>query len=181
MEAKNVTHRRQKGFSLIEVLVALVVISIGLLGIAGMQALGVMQSNQSRLRGLAAFQAASMVNLMRANPAYWQSGGNFSTDPGNPTALTVDSQGNLTGITAGTCDTNACTAAQMAGWQVQQWGQSLSVLPGGNGTVQCAAPVGSNVACNVTVNWTENQAKTLTSTATTAAATPQSYVLTVTP
>ena len=173
--------KKQNGFSLIEVLVALVVISIGLLGIAGMQALGVMQSNQSRLRSLAAFQAASMVSLMRANPAYWQAAANFSTDPGSPTELTVDAQGNLSGITAGACDSNTCDAAQMAGWQVQQWGQSLNILPGGNGTVQCAAPVGANVSCSVTVNWTENRAAAPGSTANTATAASQNYILTVTP
>lgn len=173
--------KKQNGFSLIEVLVALVVISIGLLGIAGMQALGVMQSNQSRLRSLAAFQAASMVSLMRANPAYWQAAANFSTDPGSPTELTVDAQGNLSGITAGACDSNTCDAAQMAGWQVQQWGQSLNILPGGNGTVQCAAPVGANVSCSVTVNWTENRAAAPGSTASTATAASQNYILTVTP
>ncbi|MDY0331220.1 MAG: type IV pilus modification protein PilV [Thiomonas sp.] len=173
--------KKQGGFSLIEALVALVVISIGLLGIAGMQALGVMQSNQSRLRGLAAFQAASMVSLMRANPAYWQAAGNFSIDPGNPTELTVDAQGSLTGLTAGDCEANTCSPAQMAGWQMQQWGRSLSVLPGGHGTVQCAAPVGGSVACSVTVNWSENRAAAPGSTASTAATEPQNYVLTVTP
>lgn len=172
---------RSSGFGLIEVMVALLVISVGLLGIAGMQALGVKQSNQSRLRALAAFEAASMVNQMRANPGFWHSSANFSADPNAPTTYTVDAQGTLTGITATDCAANVCTPPQMAGWQVQQWGGGLAALPGGGGTVECSAAVGAVPTCLITVSWTESEAKAANSVANTAAAAPQVYQLTVTP
>lgn len=169
------------GFGLIEVMVALLVISIGLLGIASMQAVGIKQSNQSRLRALAAFEAASMVNQMRANPGFWHSSANFSSDPNAPTTYTVDDQGTLTGITATDCAANVCTPPQMAGGQVQQWGSGLQALPNGNGRVECSAVVGAVPTCLIKVSWTESEAKAANSVAGTTAAGPQSYQLTVTP
>ena len=61
----------RNGFTIIEVMVALVVISIGLLGIAKMQALALASTSTSRLRSLAAIQAASLGSAMHANRAYW--------------------------------------------------------------------------------------------------------------
>ena len=78
-------HMRQRahGFSLIEVLVALLVISIGLLGIAKMQALALSNTNGGRMRALAAIEAASLAATMQAERNYW---GQLTA---NPTSVTV--------------------------------------------------------------------------------------------
>ena len=60
-----------RGFSLIEVLVALVVVSIGLLGIAKMQAIAYSSTGVASKRSLAAIEAASLASSMHANRAYW--------------------------------------------------------------------------------------------------------------
>jgi type IV pilus assembly protein PilV len=60
-----------RGFSLVEVMVAVVVICVGLLGIAKMQALALSNSNSSRLRALAAIEAAGLAAVMHSNREYW--------------------------------------------------------------------------------------------------------------
>jgi type IV pilus assembly protein PilV len=60
-----------RGFSLVEVMVAVVVICVGLLGIAKMQALALSNSNTSRLRSLAAIEAAGLAAAMHSNREYW--------------------------------------------------------------------------------------------------------------
>ena len=60
--------RRGKGASLIEVLVAVVILSIGILGIAGIQVVS-LQQNRGALLRLEALQLANdIIDRMRANP-----------------------------------------------------------------------------------------------------------------
>jgi len=55
------------GFSLIEVLVAVLILSIGLLGLAGLQAASVRNTNSSYLRSQAVTLAGDITDRMRAN------------------------------------------------------------------------------------------------------------------
>ena len=75
-----------RGFSLVEVMVAVVVICVGLLGIAKMQALALSNSNTSRLRSLAAIEAAGLAAAMHSNREYWA--GSTGTAP--PATITVN-------------------------------------------------------------------------------------------
>lgn len=59
--------RRQSGFTMIEMLVAVLVVSIGLLGIAGMQAIGLQNNHGAYTRSQATFLAYDMIDRMRAN------------------------------------------------------------------------------------------------------------------
>jgi len=65
------TPSRARGFTLVEVMVAVIVICIGLLGIAKMQALALSNMTASRLRSLAAIEAASLAASMHSNRNYW--------------------------------------------------------------------------------------------------------------
>ena len=56
-----------KGFTLMEVLVALAVLTIGLLGIAGMQLFSLKTNHDAYLRTQAGYLAHSLVDKMRAN------------------------------------------------------------------------------------------------------------------
>lgn len=58
----------QRGFSLIEVLVAVLVVSIGLLGVAGMQLVGLKGNQQSFSKNQAANHMQSILEKMRGNP-----------------------------------------------------------------------------------------------------------------
>lgn len=60
--------RSRAGFSLVEVLVAVLVLSIGLLGIAGLQISSMRNNQVSYLRTQAVVLADSMLDRIRANP-----------------------------------------------------------------------------------------------------------------
>ena len=59
---------KQRGFTLLEVMIALLIFSIGLLGLAGLQAGGLRSNNQAQLRTIAVIQAYDMADRIRANP-----------------------------------------------------------------------------------------------------------------
>ena len=68
-----IRHRgfRHRGFSLVEVLVALIIIGVGMLGIAKIQALSYASTGTAAQRSIAAILASSMSSAMRANRGYW--------------------------------------------------------------------------------------------------------------
>ncbi|MBT9507116.1 type IV pilus modification protein PilV [Rhodoferax sp.] len=61
--------RRSAGFSLIEVLISIVVLSFGLLGMVGMQAAALQSNREARLQSSAVVLARELAELMRGNKA----------------------------------------------------------------------------------------------------------------
>ncbi|MBK7541914.1 MAG: type IV pilus modification protein PilV [Candidatus Competibacteraceae bacterium] len=110
------------GFTLLEVLVALVVLSVGLLGLASLQVNGLRFNHSAYLRTQATLLAEELADRMRANRPGFVAGN-------------YDNPANLTVVAA--CQTPAgCTSAQMAQTDVAQWRQSLAaLLPTGQGVV----------------------------------------------
>jgi type IV pilus assembly protein PilV len=159
---------RARGFSLVEVLVALLVISIGLLGIAKMQALALANTNGGRLRALAAIEAASLAASMQAERNYW---GNITTSDtinvastsgtavvtaSSDTTLSAtiacpasSSSGTMSALpllacTGGvTCTStgSACTAQKMAAYDLQQWAGRLQEILGPSAYAQIICTV----------------------------------------
>jgi type IV pilus assembly protein PilV len=58
----------QRGITLIEVLVAVLIFSIGLLGVAGLLVMSVRSNHAAYLRTQVTFLAQSMADRMQANP-----------------------------------------------------------------------------------------------------------------
>lgn len=162
------------GFSLIEVLVALVVISIGLLGIVKMQALALSSTGTARMRALAAIEAGSLASTMRADRAYWAS---ITT---NPSTITIPASGAITSTDANLqtppnakCQTGPpCTSVQVAAEDLSEWVTNVrSTLPGlQNSGVTCNVVANNPVECTITLNWNENVLGINTSTNTAATA-----------
>ena len=65
---------RERGFSLVEVMVALVICAVGLLGLAKMESLALSSTSVANSRSLAAIEASSLAAAMHANPGYWAAG-----------------------------------------------------------------------------------------------------------
>ena len=59
--------QRSRGFTLVEALIALLVLSIGLLGVAGLQLAALRQNNSASQRSQATFLAYDIIDRMRAN------------------------------------------------------------------------------------------------------------------
>jgi type IV pilus assembly protein PilV len=64
-----VTRRSQRGVGLIEVLIALLVLSFGMLGLAGLQMWSLRYNQSAMERGMAVVQTHSIIDAMRANHA----------------------------------------------------------------------------------------------------------------
>lgn len=125
------------GFTLLEVLIAIVVLSVGLLGLAGLQATGLRNNHQASLLTSATLQAYDIADRMRANKA------------------AIDSYLFTSSPTAPTCTT--CTAAQIAALDGSQWYTANSILlPSGSGKVE---KIGTSNIYKITVTWTDTKAQ----------------------
>jgi len=145
---------RQTGISLIEILVAVFVVSIGLLGVARMEILA-KQSNADAIERTSATQLArDMIEKMRANP--------------KQLALYVGKTlGNNNASFTKNCDQVDCTAADLASWDLYQWEQELmgasevnsaNKNTGGLDTPRgcIAGPAGGPGQYSITIAWKSN-------------------------
>lgn len=98
--------KRQQGFSLIEVLVATVIMAVGILGVAGLQVISLQQNRSSLIRSEALQIGNDIIDRMRANPDQTYAPVAY-TDP--PPAGAPD------------CKGNPCTAAQMTQYDIALW------------------------------------------------------------
>jgi len=121
-------YRRARGFSLMEVMVALVVSTIGLLGLAKMEALAMSSTGVASSRSLAAIEASSLAAAMHANPGYWQAGTAQASYTISGTATTNPYAASPTCTLTGT---SSCSVQAMAFNDLNQWAGAVSqVLPG---------------------------------------------------
>lgn len=60
-------NRKQRGLTMIEVLVALLVLAVGLLGVAGMQTVSMQQTQGADRRSVAVLHAQTMADEIRSN------------------------------------------------------------------------------------------------------------------
>lgn len=163
--------RALQGFSLVEIMIAVVVICVGLLGIAKMQALAVSSTNTARLRAMAAFQAASLASAMHSNRLYWASAAAVASSPvtvnvpaGTTTAgISITPAGFAPGDRACIVTTAsalpACSGTggplTLAGFDVQRWAEStVGLLPNLTTTITCQGAV-PPASCIIQMSWTE--------------------------
>lgn len=69
LQNKRVNAPLSRGFSLLEVLIALVILSIGLLGVAALQGVGIRSSQGAYLTSQASLLAYDVADRIRANPS----------------------------------------------------------------------------------------------------------------
>ncbi len=136
--------RKESGFSMVEVLVALVVLAIGLLGIAALY-LNSLQSGRTAIyRTQAITLAADLADRIRMNRTAQAAYGSLFAD-----AEAV----------VGTCSTTGgCSDADLASTDLANWKTQITQqLPNGEGQVVVTAPAGAGEPTTylVTVRWAE--------------------------
>jgi type IV pilus assembly protein PilV len=147
-------YRHARGFSLMEVMVALVVSTIGLLGLAKMEALAMSSTGVASSRSLAAIEASSLAAAMHANPGFWQAGTAQASYTISGTATTNPYAASPTCTLTGA---SSCSVQAMAFNDLNQWAGAVSqVLPGYLATINCSQVVGVPVTCTIELQWTEN-------------------------
>lgn len=144
--------RHAAGFSLLEVLVALFVLSIGLLGLAALQTTGIKFNQQSYQRTQATLQAYEIIDRMRANRA----GGTINALYDDVTLGSKPGSDNC-------ASTTDCDADQMAEFDIRTWNTANeTLLTEGSGAV-CRGTFDSDLECTVGgvihrvgIKWKEN-------------------------
>jgi type IV pilus assembly protein PilV len=130
----------ERGLSLIEVLIALVVVSVGLLGMAGLQAYSIKNNNSAYHRSQANTLAYDLLDCARTDRDAWLEGRYHCLTNGTGKALSCPS-----GQTP-----NERAARDLANWKVNL----ERLLPSGAGAIDCDM---SNPVCTVTVQWADTR------------------------
>lgn len=138
---------RQSGVGLIEVMVAVLVLSIAFLGIAALQAMSLSTNNSAMARSMATIASYSMLDAMRAD---------------------VTAAGNGDYNTSSALKANACpsTTTTLAQAQTKLWcnqlGTTLGKVASTTGNINCATTTDStgnkSVACTITIAFDDSRA-----------------------
>jgi type IV pilus assembly protein PilV len=137
--AFRIASANQRGVGLIEVLVAVLVLSIGFLGIAALQARSLSMNNSAMARSVATMDSYSILDAMRAD--------------------LVSAQSNAYN---GTVKASACPTATgtLADTQLTQWcnqlGAGLGASASTTGTINCT---GAPDVCTVTVQYDDSKSE----------------------
>jgi len=149
-------HPRQSGFSMLEVLIAVLVFSLGIIGLAGLLIFAIQSNHVAYLRTQATFLAHNMADRMSANPAgLWNNAYNDNNYP----------------VSASTASCAAgCNPQQLADYDKAQWSTQLSTfLPNAHGSINCITngiaytPTAAQIdmrppyagTCTMTLTWNE--------------------------
>jgi type IV pilus assembly protein PilV len=147
---------RITGFSLLEVLISIVIVSVGLLGLASMQATGLRNNHSAYQSSQATVLAYDLADRMRANMDsvnhYLTS---FTSDVVttpvtlNGVLVEVPVEVDLSGCTS----TSGCSSADLAQRDLLEWNGALATaLPGAVGTVTLTGDI-----YTIGVSWDDNR------------------------
>jgi type IV pilus assembly protein PilV len=137
---------KQHGFTLIEVLVTLVIMAVGLLGLAGMQVTSLKNNESAYQRSQAAQMAYDMLDRMRVNSAGVANGDYNDIDVTAPTTYTNCLK---------TDTTSTCNSTGMADYDDGDWHTQLAdLLPLGTGSV---AGAGTGSVFTIQVFWDDDR------------------------
>jgi type IV pilus assembly protein PilV len=128
-------HFRSHGITLVEVLVTLLVISVGLLGIAALHLTGLRNNFDANIRSQASILASDIADRMRSNRA-----AALATPTSEYAIATVSTY---------------ATPSTRAQSDIAEWKTSLSqLLPNGDGSISVNTAGGSNLV-TIIIGWEE--------------------------
>lgn len=150
---------------MIEVLVALIILAIGLLGLASLHAVGLRNNHSAYLRTQASMLAYSMVDRIRANQEWANVPGNWRQYAYN--YRRVDS---ITELHTECMQIAGCGQERLAENDLLEWKTTVqSVLPGGNGIVCTDSNLTDGTECDflgdtyvIRIQWTDESTGAIT-------------------
>jgi type IV pilus assembly protein PilV len=120
----------QRGASLLEALVALLVLALGVLGLARLQVSTLTEARGANARAVAVQAAGDLMDRMQVN-----ADARLST-PATAAFTAYETNWNQSLTPPPDCRKNACSGANLAAYDLWQWKQSLArTLPSGDATV----------------------------------------------
>lgn len=142
-------HQLQRGISLLESLVAIVVMALGILGILGMQMRTLSNTQTSLYRAQAIRLIEDLNERMMANPnAFLNTDRYLSSWADKPAA-------------EANCNSKACDSAALAQFDLAQWKtQVATALPNGNASVflsEDEVQANNRRQLGVMISWRENE------------------------
>lgn len=136
--------RKTKGFTLLETMIALVIFSVGLVGLAGLQATALRDNGRSIYRMQANFLAYDVLDRMRANRDEAVNGTyDIGLGPIPTSSLCNGTSSN-------------CNQAAVANADRREWKTSLRDLPFGDGSI-ARAVIGGQTQFIITVTWDDTR------------------------
>lgn len=133
MKTTPLRHGRQSGFSLIEVLISMLVLAVGLLGIAALLTVSLRNAQGASSQNQATIQAYAMLDALRANKS-----------------AAIVGQYDLTQYTCNEPASDNRIGSEQAGWISSLQAQ---VSPSACGRIQC-----TSLTCTVSVRWDDSRA-----------------------
>ena len=131
--------RRQSGIGMLEVLIAVLVVSIGFLGMAALQAKALSTNNSAMARSMATVASYSMLDAMR-------------------TDLTATEAGAYN--TASPMAANACPAqgTSLSSVQLSQWCSQLGAALGATASTKGSITCSNTGLCTITITFDDSRA-----------------------
>lgn len=168
-----INHRKIRGVTMIEVLVALVILSVGLLGIAALQLTGLRSTANASFRTKAAVFADDISERMTANPTAIDNNLFMAVNSSSidcttlPTPYCGQYYGSSSVIAAA-----SCTPTQLAAYDINVWFCGESSSSGRSGIADSLPNATASITCNdsdvadadactdgsphtISLNWTE--------------------------
>ncbi|MBV1872292.1 MAG: type IV pilus modification protein PilV, partial [Gammaproteobacteria bacterium] len=133
--------QKQTGFSLIEVLVTLLIMTLGIVGVLKLQTQSLKSNQRAHFRTQADILSKDMLARMQANSREAKKG-----------SYVADSKPE----NAPDCQTQACNAAQLVTWDLYQWYEQIEdKLPAGSATLETIG--GDNQRYLVSLRWDDRR------------------------
>ncbi len=153
--------KKERGFSMLEVLISLLVVMAGVLGIAGLQLFTLNSTSANKYQGLATQLASSVAAQMQANVAYWGVTPLAITAPAPVTcgnaACTVTISGTTQSLAqAGSslnCITNACSGLQIAEYDEDNWRYAVQQQFPSGASLTITCQEATPVVCAINLSW----------------------------
>lgn len=160
---------KQQGFSLIEAMVALFVLTVGLLGAASLQTQSLRSGSVAMQRIVVAMETQELMDRMLANPGVTRISATPSTTSSSLTIVEtpisdLTTYNGATGVDGGCNTLNICTRDEMVLHDIHHWQSDLDNFLPGDPVYNIA--VDPNMVVSLTVTWSEReieQSYTLTS------------------